>query len=61
MINPDNVVFNTDDQCSAIEREPNCARIKDGVEMYESKAEQVIYFKVCRRLGFGLANQPVQL
>ena len=47
MVNPENVVFNTDDQCSAIEREPNCARIKDGVEMYESKAEEVIYFTDC--------------
>ena len=43
-VNPESVVFNTDDQCSAIEREPNCARIKDGVEMYETKAEQVIHF-----------------
>ena len=42
MLNPESVVFNTDDQCSAIDREPDCARIKDGVEMYETKTEQVI-------------------
>ena len=60
-VNPESVVFNTDDQCSAIEKEPNCAKIKEGVEMYETKAEQVTYFPVCRRMGFGLAHKPVQL
>ena len=41
-INPETVVFNTDDECGAVDPEPDCRRIKAGVEMYETKVEQVM-------------------